>query len=103
MSLARPFIAGASLKKLEIEKGVIARFVIGRRFGFGLSLFHLSTTLNLDDDYMILDSCFETLFLSYVVQIKGTAWTRALMLKIVKPMTSLFSYVFFFTLCILLP
>jgi len=28
------------------------------------------------------------------VQIKGTAWTRALILKIVKPMTSLFSYVF---------
>lgn len=36
------FIAGASLKKFETEKGVIARFVIGRRFGFGLSFFDLS-------------------------------------------------------------
>lgn len=47
MSLACHFIAGASLKKLESEKGVIARFVIGRRFGFGLSLFDVSMRLKM--------------------------------------------------------
>jgi len=60
MSLALPFIAGASLKKLESEKGVIARFVIGRRFGFCLSLFDFSMCLKMIIRYwnLVLRRCF---------------------------------------------
>lgn len=39
------------------------------------------------DDNVVLESFLKRCFFCYVVQIKETAWTRALMLKIVKPMT----------------
>jgi hypothetical protein len=60
MSLALPFIAGASLKKLESEKGVIARFVIGRSANKGDSMDKSIDTENSQtDDFIILDDVVE--------------------------------------------
>ena len=74
------------MKKLEIEKGIVPRFVIGRRFAFRWCA-----------KYMIVVFFFFPLNLTIIiylaVQIVRTVWTERWMLKAGRPVISLSLYV----------
>lgn len=74
--------AGAALKKVEDEKGIVIRFVIGRR-----------SILTSQIQRKECLECFIWFSLYPAAQSMETVWIGTLPVKIGRPMTSLFLYV----------
>lgn len=96
ISKSTSIFSGAMLKKMENEKGIVARFVIGKRYPciivvhvfviYFLSVL-LSTIMDHDENIKNGFPC------SLAVQIPGTIWIVVLTMKTGSLMTSSFLYV----------
>lgn len=78
--------AGTAMKNLVDNKGIIVRFVIGRRYSFGGSNSNLVNA-------SLFTSSDLTAISFYTVQIVETVWIRKSKQKALRPMTSSFLYV----------